>query len=37
MTDSEFNRYCEALLIQYNRRNTASTKTSFRGNCPSIE
>ena len=33
MTDNEFNRYCEALLAQYNRRNTAATTRHIEGLC----
>ena len=33
MTDSEFNQYCEGLLAQYNRRNTAAVKKHNEGLC----
>ena len=33
MTDNEFNRYCETLLAQYNRRNTKATTRHIEGLC----
>ena len=33
MTDREFNSYCENLLTQYNRRNTAATARHVNGLC----
>ena len=33
MPDNEFNRYCERLLTQYNRRNTAATTKRIEGLC----
>lgn len=33
MTDHEFNSYCENLLTQYNRRNTAATTQHINGLC----
>jgi len=33
MTESEFNRYCENLLVQYNRRSTAATTRHVDGLC----
>ena len=33
MPESEFNRYCEALLVQYSRRNTAATTRRIEGLC----
>ena len=32
-SDSEFNQYCERLLAQYNRRNTAATTRHIEGLC----
>ena len=33
MPDNDFNRYCEGLLVQYNRRNTAATTRHVQGLC----
>ena len=33
MTANEFNQYCEGLLVQYNRRNTAATTRHIKGLC----
>ena len=33
MTDSDFNQYCERLLTEYNRRNTAATTSHIAGLC----
>ena len=33
MTDSDFNQYCERLLAQYNRRNTAAAARHIEGLC----
>ena len=33
MTDNDFNRYCERLLAQYNRRNTAAATRHIEGLC----
>ena len=33
MTDSDFNQYCERLLAQYNRRNTAAAASHIEGLC----
>lgn len=36
MTDNDFNRYCEALLVQYNRRNTESTTRHIESLCNTL-
>ena len=33
MTDNDFNQYCERLLAQYNRRNTAAVTRHIEGLC----
>ena len=36
MANNDFNRYCEDLLVQYNRRNTASTMRHIEGLCNTL-
>lgn len=36
MANNDFNRYCENLLVQYNRRNTASTMRHIEGLCNTL-
>ena len=33
MSDDNFNRYCEQLLVQYKRRNTKAVTRHLRGVC----
>ena len=36
MANNDFNKYCENLLVQYNRRNTASTTRHIEGLCNTL-